>query len=258
VIDWGAGSYERTAAELAPVAQAVVDQAGLSGGDDILDLACGTGNAALLAAARGAHVVGVDGAARLLQVARDRAEQEGVTLDLREGDVGALPVDDNAVDVVISVFGVIFAPDPAGALSEIGRVLRPGGRVLLSAWVPAGPIDAMLSAMNQIIGRINPGPARPRFQWADPATLSPLAAQAGLGLESTTAAELAIRGSSPEAYVEAGQEHPLAVAARPLVEQAGIAGEIREAMTSALREGNEDPDGFLVRSPYVVHELRHN
>src|SRR3954453_14228263 len=71
-VDWGAGRYETTAAELAPAAELVVERSGVGAGDDVLDVACGTGNAALGAAARGARVVGVDGAARLLAVARER------------------------------------------------------------------------------------------------------------------------------------------------------------------------------------------
>jgi ubiquinone/menaquinone biosynthesis C-methylase UbiE len=73
MVDWGAGSYESTAAELEPVAQAVVERASLRPGQDVVDLACGTGNAALLAAERGARVLGIDSATRLLGVARERA-----------------------------------------------------------------------------------------------------------------------------------------------------------------------------------------
>ena len=83
MVDWGAGKYETTAVELEPVARAVVEQAALIAGEDVLDLACGTGNSALLAAAHGAGVIGVDGAPRLLEVARTRAETFGVDLEVR-------------------------------------------------------------------------------------------------------------------------------------------------------------------------------
>lgn len=256
MVDWGAGRYETTAAELAPVAQAVVDKAGLDPGDAVVDLGCGTGNAALIAASLGAQVIGVDAAPRLLEVARERARTQGVVLDLREGDLLALPVDEAAADVVLSVFGVIFAPDPARALREISRVLRPGGRALVSAWIPTGPIDAMLGAMGRVVRRVTEAPARPRFAWQDPDIVGPLAAAAGLELRATTPNELPIRGSSPESYVAAGQEHPMVQAVRDAVERAGVEDEIREAMTAVLREANEDPGGFLIHSPYVVHELR--
>lgn len=256
MVDWGAGTYETTAAELAPVAQVVIERAGLSPGEDVVDVACGTGNAALLAAGRGARVVGVDGALRLLEVARERARSQEVVVDFREGDLLALPVDDKSADVVLSVFGAIFAQEPAGALRELGRILRPSGRVIVTAWVPAGPIDAMLTAMGRVVGRVASQAPVKRFPWADPGALASAAAEAGLALDSTTHAELPIRSASPEAYVAAAQEHPMAVAMRPVVKQAGVEDEVREVMTAVLRETNEDGDAFLVHSPYVVHELR--
>jgi SAM-dependent methyltransferase len=256
MVDWGAGRYETTAAELAPVAEAVVQHARISPGEEVVDVACGTGNAALLAAARGARVVGVDGAARLLEVARRRARTEAVAIDLREGDLLDLPVDDEAADVVLSVFGVIFAQDPAQALREIARVLRPEGRALISAWIPAGPIDAMLAAMGGIVARVTSRPPRRRFPWADAEAVGATAGEVGLRLDLTAWAELPIRAASAEAYIAAGEEHPMALAVRPVAEKAGVGDEIRDAMTAVLREGNEDPDGFLVHSPYVVHELR--
>jgi ubiquinone/menaquinone biosynthesis C-methylase UbiE len=190
----------------------------------VVDVACGTGNAALLAAARGARVVGVDGAERLLDVACQRARTEAVAVDFREGDLLDLLVDDGAADVVLSVFGVIFAQDPAQALREIARVPRPEGRALITR----GPMP----------------------------TLGATAAEVGLVLDATTRAELPIRAASVEAYIATGEEHPMALAVRPVAEQAGVADEIRDAMTAVLRKANEDPDGFLVHSPYVVHELR--
>lgn len=255
MVDWGAGSYESTAGDLAPAARLVVERAGISPGEDVVDLACGTGNAALLAAAQGAQVVGIDGAPRLLDVARERAHAENLALDLREGDLHYLPVADDAADVVLSLFGIIFAEHPDRALREVGRVLRPGGRALISAWIPAGPIDAMLAAMGAIIRRVAPAPPPGRFAWADPDAVGALAAGAGLELSVTTRAELPIRAASPEAYVAVNQEHPMALAVRPLVERAGVADELREAMTSVLRAANEDPDALLVHSPYVIHEL---
>src|SRR6185437_892096 len=119
MVDWDAGCYERTAAELEPVARVVVDAAAPGPSDRVLDLACGTGNAALLAAARGAPVTGVDAAPRLLAVARERALAQNADVDFRQGDLLALPVNDDAADVVLSVFGLIFAPDPARALQEV-------------------------------------------------------------------------------------------------------------------------------------------
>lgn len=255
MVDWGAGTYETAAAELAPVAEVVVARSRVGASDDVVDVACGTGNAALLAAARGAHVTGVDGAPRLLGVARDRAAAHGVEIDLREGDLAALPVADGSADVVLSVFGVIFARDPAAALGEIARILRPDGRAFISAWVPAGPIDAMLTAVGRILARVAPERPRQRFAWFDPDALAPVARDAGLTVAATERAELPIRAASPEAYIEAGSEHPMALAMRPALDQGGAAEEAREAMLRILQDANEDPSSFLVHSPYVIHEL---
>jgi hypothetical protein len=114
----------------------------------------------------------------------------------------------------------------------------------------------MLTAVGRVVGRLTQAPPPRRFPWSDPAALGSLADDAGLTLATTTAAELAIRGSSPEAYVEAGRDHPVALAVRPVLQRADAEAEARAAMTAVLREANEDPDGFLVHSPYVVHELR--
>jgi SAM-dependent methyltransferase len=255
MVDWGAGEYEKTAAELEPVAQAVVELAELQPGDRVLDLACGTGNAALLAATRGAQVVGLDSAPRLLEVARQRAHSLGLGVDLREGDLLDLPVADASADVVVSVFGLIFASDPAQAMRELARVLAPSGRAYVTAWIPAGPIDAMLSAMGRILGRVTQARPPRRFPWSDAARVQELISAAGLTLDRATPATLAIRDRSPTAYVEAGQEHPMSLAARPALAAAGADVEARDAMIAVLRDANEDPDGFLVHSPYIVYEL---
>ena len=255
MVDWGAGRYELTAAELAPVAEVVVERSGVRAGDDVVDVACGTGNAALLAAARGAHVVAIDGAPRLLAVARERAAAQGIEVDLREGDLLALPVGDSATDVVLSVFGVIFARDPAAALREIARILRHDGRAFVSAWIPAGPINAMLTAVGRVMARVAPEPPPQRFAWSDPNALAPVARDSGLVLAATERCELAIRAASPESYVQAGGEHPMTLAMRPALDRAGVADQAREAMVRILRDANEDSSGFLVHSPYVIHEL---
>ena len=255
-MDWGAGSYERTAAELEPVARAIVDAAQPQPAERVLDLACGTGNAALLAAGRGARVVGVDAAPRLLEVARERARSLELSADFRHGDLLELPVADDSADIVLSVFGIIFAPDPGRALAEVARTAAPGGRVFLSAWIPAGPINDMLAALGRVLARVTEAPPPQRFAWSDAAAIDAVAREAGLSLQRTTQAELPIRAASPEDYVTAGREHPMALAVAPVLEKAGADGEARGAMLDVLRDANEDPGAFLVHSPYVVHELR--
>jgi SAM-dependent methyltransferase len=256
MVDWDAGRYERTAAELEPVARAVVDAAQPRPGERVLDLACGTGNAALLAAQRGAAVVGVDGAPRLLEVARERARALDIEVEFRQGDLLTLPVPDGVADVALSVFGLIFAADRVRALEEVARVSAPGARVFITAWIPSGPMHDMLAAMGTVLARVTEAPPSPRFAWSDAAAVEALARDAGLTHQSTTEAKLAIRAASPEAYADAGREHPMWLASAPMLERAGADAEAGGAMLAVLHEANEDPGAFLIHSPYVIHELR--
>ena len=255
MVDWGQGRYERTAVELEPVAEALVRLARPRAGDQVLDIACGTGNAALLAAADGADAVGVDSAERLIAVARQRAQEAGLEAEFLVGDALALPVGDARFDVVLSVFGVIFAADPAKAISEVARVLCADGRAYITAWVPAGPIDAMISVLGRAVGQATGAPPPKRFAWSDGDAVASIAEPCGLAV-STTHHELEIRAPSPEAYVDAGREHPMALEVWPVLERAGVLDSLREEMIQALAAGNEGGRELLVHSPYVVHELR--
>jgi ubiquinone/menaquinone biosynthesis C-methylase UbiE len=192
MVDWGKGRYERTAAELEPVAEAVIAAAAASAGERVLDVACGTGNAALLAAARGCDAVGVDASERLVAVARQRAADAGLLAEFLVGDALELPVADASCDAVVSVFGVIFAADPARAIGEIARVLRGDGRAYISAWVPSGPIDAMVTVVGRAIGQATGAPPRKRFAWSSTDAVRALAEPHGLAL-STSRDELEIR-----------------------------------------------------------------
>ena len=125
-LDWGDGDYARTAALLAPAAEVLVDAAGVAPGARVLDVACGTGTAALIAAARGGRVTGVDASPGLVELAAERSRAAGAEGRFVTGRAEALPVDDGAFDVVLSSFGVIFAEDPARAAGEMVRAARPG------------------------------------------------------------------------------------------------------------------------------------
>ncbi|HEV2060590.1 MAG TPA: methyltransferase domain-containing protein [Solirubrobacteraceae bacterium] len=255
MVDWGKGRYEQTAAELEAVAEAVVEMAAPTAGDRVLDVACGTGNAALLAAACGADVVGVDASERLVAVARQRAGEAGLFSEFLVGDALALPVADASFDIVLSVFGVIFAADPAHAVSEVARVLRSDGRAYITAWVPAGPINAMLTVFGRAVERATGAPPPKRFAWSDGDAVRSIVEPCGLAL-STTHGDLEIRAASPEAYVDAGREHPMAMEVWPTLERAGLLDSLREEMIHELAAGNEGARELLVYSPYVVHELR--
>src|SRR5664280_3078359 len=142
-IDWGLGEYERSASALVPAAKALVETAHLVPGEHVLDLGCGTGTVALMAARAGAVTLAVDPAARLLEVARTQAADERLDIEFLPGEAASLPLPEGAVNAVLSNFGVIFCPDPVAAANEMVRVLAPEGRIVFTAWLPGGAIGEM-------------------------------------------------------------------------------------------------------------------
>jgi|SRR3954447_21156790 SAM-dependent methyltransferase len=254
MVDWSAGEYERTATELEPAARRVIECAAIVPGERVLDVACGTGNAALAAAAAGARVTGLDSAPRLVEVARQRAGEAGADAEFVVGDALDLPFDDGTFDAVVSVFGVIFAPDAERAVGEMRRVLAPGGRIVLSAWQPDGAVHRMVGVLGR--GLVAAGaPSRPSFAWHDPDAIAGLAAARGAAVDAEDAG-LPIRGDSPEAYFAiAENHHPMSLAGRPLLERAGTYPALREEAIGVLRDANEDAGAFRVTSPYRVIRL---
>jgi SAM-dependent methyltransferase len=257
-VDWGVGHYESTAAQLLPAAREIVEIAGVGAGERVLDVGCGTGNAALEAAARGARVTGVDPAGRLLAVAREGAAAQGLDATFLAGEAAALPVPDGAFDVVLSVFAVIFAPDPRAALTDMVRVLAPRGRIVLSAWVPGGAIARMGQVAGEAVREaLGAPPPPPPFAWHDADALGPLAAELGLTLDRHERT-LAFTAESPEAYVAAeGDNHPVARTGKQVLLSHGVDEQAFKARLAAvLHEGNEDPAAFRATSRYAVWVMR--
>jgi ubiquinone/menaquinone biosynthesis C-methylase UbiE len=135
---WASGDFAVVAARIVLVAEQLADTADLHAGWRVLDVATGSGNAAIAAARLGCEAVGVDYVPALLEQGRRRAAAEGLQVELLEGDAEALPFPDDSFDAVTSVFGAMFAPDHARAAAEILRVCRPGGRIALASWTPDG------------------------------------------------------------------------------------------------------------------------
>jgi ubiquinone/menaquinone biosynthesis C-methylase UbiE len=130
------GDFHELARQILPVSESLVAACDPRSGQRVLDVACGSGNAALVAARRYCDVSGVDFVPALLDRARQRAAAEGTPIDFQVGDAQALPYPDAHFDVVLSVFGVMFAPDQERAANELLRVCRPGGRIGLCCWIP--------------------------------------------------------------------------------------------------------------------------
>ena len=180
---WAAGDFPAIARlTLWEVGPRIVSAAGVQPGEKTLDVACGTGNAAIRAAEAGAQVIGVDLAPELFDAARAEAAEAGVAVEWVQGDAEDLPFADRAFDVVLSTFGCMFAPRHAVAASEIARVLRPGGRIGLTAWTPEG---GMGSFFRTVGAYMPPAPpiAQPPALWGDEDHVRGLFAGSGIELE---------------------------------------------------------------------------
>jgi SAM-dependent methyltransferase len=140
---WGQGNFDEVADSIDDVHRAVAESLDPKQGQQWLDVACGTGRVAELAAAAGASVVGIDLAPALIDVAKRRAAERGLAIDYRVGDAENLDVADASFDAVSSSFGVMFAPSQEAAAAELARVTKPGGKLALACWTPEGRIGEM-------------------------------------------------------------------------------------------------------------------
>jgi SAM-dependent methyltransferase len=254
--DWSLGRYEVIAAQLEPAARVLVEHAAPAAGERVVDVGTGTGTAALLAAERGARVTGVDPAPRLLEVARAQAAARGLDAEFALGDAAALPLADGEADLVLSAFGAIFAPDPAAAAAEMARVTAPGGRIILSAWIPGGAVgEAVRVAGETVRNALGAPTGPPPFPWHERAALAGLFGPHGFAV-NLAEERIAFTARSPQAYLDGQAEHPLAVAGQAVLGARGEAEALRARMLAIYEARNEDPGAFRVTSTYVLATAR--
>jgi len=224
---WASGDYSAVAAIIVPVAERLVDLADLRAGSRALDVATGSGNAALAAARLGCDVVGIDYVGALLDRGRDRAIAEGLTVDFREGDAEDLAFPDRSFDAVLSVFGAMFAPDHVQTAREIARVTRSGGTIALASWTP----DGFLGALFRTVAQYAPPPrgvASPML-WG---TTDHLASLFGTAVRWTHTTEtFTFRFPSADAFVEYFAENY-----GPTLKALAAAGDQADELISALVE----------------------
>lgn len=160
---WASGDYAAIGTTLQIVGETLAEAADVRADEAVLDVAAGNGNATLAAARRHAQVTSTDYVQSLLDKGRERARAEGLNVQFRLADAEALPFDDASFDVVLSTFGVMFTPDHQTAAQEMLRVLRPGGRIALANWTPAGFIGRLF----KVIGAHVPPPVgvKPPSLW---------------------------------------------------------------------------------------------
>jgi ubiquinone/menaquinone biosynthesis C-methylase UbiE len=246
---WGSGNFAAVAEKIFGVGELLVERVGVEPGSEVLDVACGTGNATIPAARAGARVSGLDLSPDLLAIARERAADAMVEVDWVEGDVESMPFEDDAFDAVLSTFGHIFAPNHRQTAQEMLRVCRPGGTIGICCWRPDGAIGRMSMVTAKLVPP-SPGAQSPML-WGSEAHVRQL-----LGEAEFERHEVEWRDASVESYADFMLESfgPLIVAREQLAERAG---ELRERYIENLNEENLESDGSLrFRGEYLLALIR--
>jgi ubiquinone/menaquinone biosynthesis C-methylase UbiE len=247
---WGLGDYSVLSRQLTPASNVLCDSCAVSAGQEVLDVAAGDGNFALACAREGASVVASDFVPRMVELGRARTEAEGYDVEWVEADVEDLPFEDSRFDCAGSVFGAMIAPRPEVAASELFRVVRPGGTVGLTAWVP----DGFLAAMFELGRRFLPPPDDMPLphEWGDEET-----AGARLeGLASHVEMErhtLPWTAPSAEGYAaEVAAAAPNFVAAREALSPEQFDQLVAQSAELAGKWNSADDGSLLIEAEYLV------
>lgn len=239
---WASGDYAIVGTTLQIVGEMLCEAVDLRGGQRVLDVAAGNGNATLAAARRFAEVISTDYVAALLERGRERAAAERLPVKFQQADAEDLPFADGSFDVVLSTFGVMFTPDHAKAARELLRVCRPGGRIGLANWTP----DSFIGRVFKLIGTYvppAPGLVSPAM-WGNRDHLAKL-----FGDDAAIAAERRVftfRYRSPMHFAEVFRTYygPVHKAFAAIGKDAGEA--LERDLLALLDEFNTARDGTLV------------
>jgi ubiquinone/menaquinone biosynthesis C-methylase UbiE len=246
---WGSGDFAVIGTTLQIVGEQLAEAADVGGVDRVLDVAAGNGNATLAAARRFATVTSTDYVAELLERGRVRAEADGLAnVTFEVADAEALPYPDASFDVVLSTFGVMFAPDHQRAAGEMMRVCKPGGRIGLASWTPAGFLGKLFRAVGEYVPPI-PGVQSPLL-WGTDAHLAELFA--GAATIRHTTRFFAFRYRSAEHWVDVFRSYygPVHKAFAALDEKRQAA--LEADLLALLRHSNSgDAHGLVVQAEYL-------
>lgn len=254
---WAAGDYAAVARHIDDLPPAhVIAAAGVTAGDDVLDVATGTGNVALRAAGLGARVTGLDLVPDLLDVARGRAGEAGAEIAWVEGDAEALPFADASFDRVVSVFGTQFAPRHGVVAGELVRVCRPGGTIGLVNWSRAGLIGRMF----EVFSRWLPAPpdfASPPPLWGDESHVRGLFAGHDVEVAFERGSNPFVFGSVEEYMTFFEERYGPTIKTRERLTAEGSWDDCRAALRALYEELNEADDGTLrIEAEYLVAVAR--
>ena len=250
---WAAGRYQSIAEHIDEVPPPhLLESIGIAPGQTLLDVATGTGNLALQAAAAGARVTGLDLVPDLLAVARERADAAGLEMELVAGDAEDLPFADASFDRVASVFGVQFAPRHQRVADELVRVCRPGGAIGLLSWTPDGFIGQMFRVLSGYLP--SPPPfASPPPLWGDEDHLRSLFADADVELRFERGANPFVFGSVEEHMSLFEERYGPTIKARERLASEGTWDACRDELRELFERMNVATDGSSrIESEYLI------
>ncbi len=247
---WSSGDYPTAMHVIASVGPRVVETASVVGDDEVLDVACGSGNATIPAAKTGAQTTGLDITPELLEAGKKAAAEAGVEIEWVVGDAQDLPFDDASFDVVTSVFGCMFAPDHRRTAEELARVLKPGGRMVVTAWRPEGNFGAMFRT---IASHLPPPPEgfQPPPLWGNEEHVREIFEGTGIDLDLEPT-KVEFTADSPEAYLdEMERDLPPMVMARANMEPDKWDA-LRSDLQTLYAEMNKSESAFSAPQEYLL------
>ncbi len=245
---WEKGDFTRIAAAMRGSGEALVRSIGVSPGMDVLDLGCGDGTTALPSAKLGAQVLGVDISRPLLEAARKRASEAGLAnIRFQHGDACKLELPDDRFDLVVSIFGAMFAPRPFDVAREMVRVTRPGGRIVMGNWIPGDP--TFVAQLLKTSAAYTPPPPEgfvSPVTWGQEANVKQRFGEAGIPADAIRCDRDVYRfeyDGTPEQYIEEFRRYyGPTMNAFEAAEKNGKAQALREELDALARRANTSTD----------------
>lgn len=240
---WSSGDYAVVGTTLQIVGESLCEALDVRAGQTVLDVAAGNGNVSLAAARRWCEVTSTDYVPALLERGRMRATAEGLKMQFQEADAEALPFKDGSFDGVVSTFGIMFTPNQEKAASELLRVCKPGGKIGLANWTPAGFIGHVFKTIGQFL----PPPAGVKSPalWGARERMAELFGEAATSIVAETR-NFALRYRSPAHFIEVFSTYygPVLKALAALDEQKSKA--LVADLTTLIARFNRADDGTMV------------
>src|SRR3954470_16752538 len=254
---WEKGDFTRIAATMRESGEALVGQLGVTPGMTVLDLGCGDGTTALPAARLGADVLGVDISSTLVAAGNRRAKEEGLTnLRFQEGDASELrELADKSFDLVVSIFGAMFAPKPFDVAKEMVRVTRPGGRIVMGNWIPNDP--TLVAQILKISSDYTPPPPEgfvSPMTWGVESNVIERFTAAGISKDNISFARDTFTFNfpgTPSEFVDSFRKYyGPTMNAFEAADKQGKAGELQKQLEELFNSQNEKQDGTSIPATF--------